>query len=37
MNPYLRFNEAPIVRLLQERNLPRATEWERWQSLMAME
>lgn len=37
MNPYLRFNEAPIVRLLQERNLPRATEWERWQSLMTIE
>ena len=37
MNPYLRFNEEPIVRLLQKRKLPRATEWERWQSLMTIE
>ena len=37
MNPYLRFNEEPIIRLLQERNLPRATEWERWQSLMTID
>ncbi|HOG13139.1 MAG: hydroxyacylglutathione hydrolase C-terminal domain-containing protein [Smithellaceae bacterium] len=37
MNPYLRFNEEPILRLLQKRGLPHATEWERWQSLMAIE
>lgn len=37
MNPYLRFNEEAIVRLLQERKLPRATEWERWQSLMTID
>ena len=37
INPYLRFNEEPIIRLLQKHGLPHATEWERWQSLMAIE
>ncbi|OPY87088.1 MAG: Hydroxyacylglutathione hydrolase [Smithella sp. PtaU1.Bin162] len=37
VNPYLRFNEEPIVKLLQKRGLPRETEWERWQSLMSIE
>jgi hydroxyacylglutathione hydrolase len=37
INPYLRFNEPPILKLIQDRHLPHATEWERWQSLMAIE
>jgi hydroxyacylglutathione hydrolase len=37
INPYLRFNEEPIVKLLKKKNLPYATEWERWKSLMSIE
>jgi hydroxyacylglutathione hydrolase len=37
INPYLRFNEEPIVSLLKENNLPHATESERWHSLMSLE
>jgi hydroxyacylglutathione hydrolase len=37
INPYLRFNEDPVIRLLQKRGLPLATEWERWKSLMSIE
>jgi hydroxyacylglutathione hydrolase len=37
INPYLRFNEETIVNLLKENNLPCATEWERWESLMSIE
>jgi hydroxyacylglutathione hydrolase len=37
INPYLRFNEEPIIKLMKERGLPVATEWERWQSLMSIE
>lgn len=37
INPYLRFNEEPVIRLLKARGLPHATEWERWQSLMSIE
>ncbi len=37
INPYFRFNEKPIVKLLKKMNLPHATEWERWQSLMSIE
>jgi hydroxyacylglutathione hydrolase len=37
INPYLRFNEEPIVDLLKRKGLPLATEWERWQSLMSIE
>jgi hydroxyacylglutathione hydrolase len=37
INPYLRFNEEPIIKLLKKRGLPCATEWERWQSLMSIE
>ena len=36
-NPYLRFNEAPIINLLRNKRLPCATEWERWNSLMFIE
>jgi Zn-dependent hydrolases, including glyoxylases len=37
INPYLRFNEKSIINLLKESNLPCATEWERWESLMSIE
>jgi hydroxyacylglutathione hydrolase len=37
INPYFRFNEPSIVRLLAGRGLPVKTEWERWQSLMSIE
>ena len=37
INPYLRFNEPGIIALLERRGLPRATEWERWRSLMSIE
>ncbi len=37
INPYLRFNEEPIINLLKKNNLPYATEWERWHSLMSIE
>ena len=37
INPYLRFNEEPIINLLKTSNLPHATEWERWKSLMSIE
>ncbi|MHB8771659.1 MAG: hydroxyacylglutathione hydrolase family protein [Syntrophales bacterium] len=37
INPYFRFNEPAIVDLLAQRDLPRRTEWERWQSLMSIE
>lgn len=37
INPYLRFNEGRIVRLLREMELPRGTEEERWKSLMSLE
>ncbi len=37
INPYLRFNEEAIVNLLKENNLPCASEWERWESLMSIE
>ena len=37
INPYLRFNEESIIRLLQKKGLPCATEWERWRSLMSLE
>ncbi len=37
INPYLRFNEESIIKLMENKGLPRATEWERWQSLMSIE
>lgn len=37
INPYLRFNEESIINILRKRNLPHATEWERWSSLMSIE
>ncbi len=37
INPYLRFNEEAIMNIIKEKNLPSATEWERWNSLMSIE
>jgi hydroxyacylglutathione hydrolase len=37
INPYLRFNEESIIKLLEKKGLPCATEWERWKSLMSIE
>jgi hydroxyacylglutathione hydrolase len=37
INPYLRFNEEPILKLIKDCGLPHTTEWERWQSLMTIE
>jgi hydroxyacylglutathione hydrolase len=37
INPYLRFNEESIIKLLEKRGLPCATEWARWKSLMSIE
>jgi hydroxyacylglutathione hydrolase len=37
INPYLRFNEEPIIKLLEKKGLPCATELERWKSLMSIE
>ncbi|MDM7986159.1 MAG: MBL fold metallo-hydrolase [Smithella sp.] len=37
VNPYLRFNEESIVEMLRKRNLPCATEVERWNSLMSVD
>lgn len=37
INPYLRFNEPGLVKLLAKLRLPRETEWDRWQSLMSIE
>ncbi|MDD5170677.1 MAG: MBL fold metallo-hydrolase [Syntrophales bacterium] len=37
INPFLRFNEEPIIGLLKNKGLPHTTEWERWQSLMSIE
>lgn len=35
-NPYIRFNEAPIVRILREKGLPTDTEYDRWRSVMTL-
>jgi len=37
INPYLRFNEEPIIGLIKARGFPHETEWERWQALMSMD
>ena len=37
INPYFRFNTEPIVDLLRRKNLPTATEEDRWRSLMSIE
>jgi len=37
INPYVRFNEAGIIDFLRTQNLPVETEYERWESIMAID
>jgi len=37
VNPYLRFNAPEIIRLIQSKGLPTATEVQRWQGIMSIE
>ena len=37
VNPYLRFNEKPVISFLEKRGLPVETEYQRWESLMSIE
>lgn len=37
VNPYLRFNEPDIIRLLQTKGLPTETEYQRWEGIMSIE
>lgn len=37
INPYLRFNDEAIIKILKERNLPCDSEWQRWESLMSID
>jgi len=37
VNPYMRFNDPRIIEILKKRGLPVDSEWERWQSIMAIE
>ncbi|HOO41059.1 MAG TPA: MBL fold metallo-hydrolase [Syntrophales bacterium] len=36
INPYLRFNDAKMVDILQNEGLATGTEWQRWESLMSL-
>lgn len=36
VNPYLRFNDAPIIALLKQRHLPVETAFQRWQGIMSI-
>jgi len=36
INPYLRFNEKSIEKILINRELPHGSEWDRWKSLMSI-
>jgi hydroxyacylglutathione hydrolase len=37
VNPYLRFNDADIIRLLEANGLPTGTEYQRWEGIMSIE
>ena len=37
INPYIRFNEPTIIAFLKRRGLPVGTEYERWESIMAID
>ena len=37
VNPFMRFNDPRIIEILKKRGLPVDSEWERWQSIMAIE
>lgn len=36
INPYLRFNDPDMIRILEFRELPTSTEYERWESIMSL-
>jgi hydroxyacylglutathione hydrolase len=37
INPFLRFNEKPIISYLEKRGYPVGTEYERWESVMDLD
>lgn len=37
VNPYLRFNDPEIIRLLESKGLPTGTEYQRWEGIMSIE
>ena len=37
INPYVRFNDPEMIRLLESRGLPTSTEYERWESIMSLD
>ena len=37
VNPYLRFNDPEIIRLLESKGLPTQTEYQRWEGIMSIE
>lgn len=37
VNPYLRFNDPEIIRLLESKGLPTDTEYQRWEGIMSIE
>lgn len=37
VNPYLRFNDPEIIRLLESKGLPTETEYQRWEGIMSLE
>lgn len=37
VNPYLRFNQPEIIRLLKSKELPTSTEYQRWEGIMSIE
>ena len=37
VNPYLRFNDPEIIRLLESKGLPTGTEYQRWEGIMSVE
>ena len=37
VNPYLRFNDPEIIRLLKSKGLPTGTEYQRWEGIMSVE
>ena len=36
VNPYLRFNDPEIIRLLESKGLPTDTEYQRWEGIMSI-
>ena len=36
VNPYLRFNDPEIIRLLESKGLPTETEYQRWEGIMSI-